>query len=83
MGSKFKTHFCGHGVLADCRDSLYSALELAGFLLEDDFADPDPDHWRADASAERIQFFPGFLGQTMRWTNRPTFQQAISYSGHR
>ena len=83
VGSKFRTHFCGHGVLADCRESLYSALELAGFLLEDDFADPDPDHWRADASAERIQFFPGFLGQTMRWTNRPTFQQAISYSSHR
>jgi hypothetical protein len=20
---------------------------------------------------------------TMRWTNRPTFQQVISYSGHR
>jgi penicillin amidase len=83
VGGKFRTHFCGHGDLAACRDSLYAALDQAGFLLEDDFADPDPDHWRADASAERIQFFPGFLAQTMRWTNRPTFQQAISYSSHR
>ena len=45
--------------------------------------DPNPDDWRADAAAERIFFSPGFLGTTMRWTNRPTFQQAISYSSHR
>ena len=37
----------------------------------------------SDATAERIFFSPGFLGITMRWTNRPTFQQAISYSSHR
>ena len=47
------------------------------------FAEPGPDDWRADATAERIFFSPGFLRTTMRWTNRPTFQQAISYDAHR
>ena len=51
--------------------------------LEDELGNPNPDDWRANAAAERIFFSPGFLGTTMRWTNRPTFQQAISYSGHR
>ena len=46
--------------------------------LEDEFANPDPTVWRSDASAERIFFSPGFLPVTMRWTNRPTFQQAIT-----
>jgi hypothetical protein len=83
VGGKFKTRFCGHGDLAACRDSLYAALDLAGLILEDELGNPNPDDWRANAAQERIQFFPGFLSQTMRWTNRPTFQQAISYSSHR
>ena len=83
VAGRFRTHFCGHGDLAACRDSLYAALDQAALELEDEFANPNPDDWRADASAERIFFSPGFLGITMRWTNRPTFQQAISYSSHR
>jgi hypothetical protein len=55
--------------------------------------------WHADANAERISFGPlappdprlaGDLPTgvnrnkfSMRWTNRPTFQQAIEFSGHR
>jgi hypothetical protein len=39
--------------------------------------------WRSDATAERIDFPPGVLGQTMRWTNRPTFQQLMEFDGHR
>ena len=26
---------------------------------------------------------PGVLGKTMRWANRPTFQQLMEFSGHR
>ena len=37
---------------------------------------PIRPRWRADATAERIHF-AGFLADTMRWTNRPTFQQVI------
>jgi hypothetical protein len=44
----------------------------------------DPQGWASDSSAERIEFQPGLLGsRTMRWTNRPTFQQLMEFSGHR
>ena len=38
-------------------------------------AGPDPAAWRADATTERIRFAPACSPTTMRWTNRPTFQQ--------
>jgi hypothetical protein len=31
----------------------------------------------------RIKFRPGLLTETMRWSNRPTFQQVGQFSGHR
>jgi hypothetical protein len=37
--------------------------------------------WRVDGTRERITF--GFLPLTARWTNRPTFQQVITFAGHR
>ncbi len=83
VAGPFKTKFCGAGDLVTCRDSLWAALEEAGNELEAVFEDPDPTVWRSDASTERIFFSPGFLPFTMRWTNRPTFQQAISYDSHR
>ncbi len=77
----------GHGrqslSLVACRDSLWAALHQAGDELAAAQGTDNPAAWRADATPERIQFLPGFLTVTMRWTNRPTFQQAISYSGHR
>jgi acyl-homoserine lactone acylase PvdQ len=79
---KFKTRFCGNGDLATCRASLWAAVDAAGNDLAASQG-ADPDAWRADANAERIVFRPRFLFNTIRWTNRPTFQQAISYSGHR
>ncbi len=83
VAGKFKTKFCGQGDFTTCRDSLWAALEAAGAELEAVFENPDPTVWRSDASVERIFFSPGFLFHTMRWTNRPTFQQAISYDSHR
>jgi acyl-homoserine lactone acylase PvdQ len=79
---RFSTRYCGRGDFAACRASLWAALDDAGAELTA-AQGPDPDAWRANANPERIQFAPGFLPTTMRWTNRPTFQQAISYSGHR
>jgi acyl-homoserine lactone acylase PvdQ len=79
---KFGTRYCGRGDFPECRRSLWAALDAAGTELTA-AQGADPDAWRADATPERIQFAPGFLPNTMRWTNRPTFQQAISYSGHR
>jgi acyl-homoserine lactone acylase PvdQ len=79
----FQTEFCGEGDFNTCRAALWAALEEAGAELEALFENPDPTVWRSDATAERIFFSPGFLPFTMRWTNRPTFQQAISYDAHR
>ena len=78
----FSTRYCGAGVLAACRESLWAALDAAAAELEGKQG-PSPSGWRADATAERIRFTSGFLPDTMRWTNRPTFQQLMSFSGHR
>jgi hypothetical protein len=39
---------------------------------------PDPTAWRE--RAPRIQFVPGFIPNTMRFTNRSTFQQVIRFA---
>jgi hypothetical protein len=41
---------------------------------------PTPSKWRA--AKVRIEFPPGLLPYTMRWTNRSTFQQVITFTGH-
>jgi acyl-homoserine lactone acylase PvdQ len=78
----FSTHYCGAGDLAACRASLWAALDAAGAQLAA-AQGPDPAAWRADATAERIKFTSEILPTTMRWTNRPTFQQVVTFSGHR
>jgi len=60
--------------------SLWAALDAAGRELAAQQG-PDPSRWRADATGERLSF--GFLPLTARWTNRPTFQQVITFTGHR
>jgi hypothetical protein len=37
----------------------------------------------ASADAERLIFIPSLISNTMRRTNRPAFQQAISFDSHR
>jgi len=39
-----------------------------------------PAAWRSSATAERIEFLPNLIPLTMRWTNRPTFQQVIEFT---
>jgi acyl-homoserine lactone acylase PvdQ len=78
----FVTRFCGAGSLDACRDALWAALDGAAAELARTQG-PDPTQWHADATRERIDFTTGILPDTMRWTNRPTFQQVISFSGHR
>lgn len=76
----FATRFCGSGDLVACRASLWAALDAAAAELEraggSDFA-----AWRANAAAERTTF--GLLPRTMRFANRPTFQQVMTFTGHR
>jgi len=63
-----------------CRSLIWSALDAAGRTLAAEQG-PDATRWRADATGERLHF--GFLPQTARWTNRPTFQQVITFDSHR
>jgi hypothetical protein len=78
--ARYSRGYCGGGDLAACRASLWAALDAAAAELAV-AQGPDVAGWRADATRERIAF--GFLPDTARWTNRPTFQQVMSFSGHR
>jgi acyl-homoserine lactone acylase PvdQ len=78
----FSRRYCGNGDLAACRASLWAALEAADADLKAKQGS-DPTAWRGDATAERIRFVSGILPDTMRWTNRPTFQQVVSFKSHR
>jgi acyl-homoserine lactone acylase PvdQ len=80
--SPFSRRYCGAGVLETCRKALWEALDAAAAELERTQG-ATPASWRADATAERIRFTSAVLPDTMRWTNRPTFQQVMSFSGHR
>ena len=71
---------CGDGTAASCATVLWQSLDAAGNELAA-AQGSDPAAWRSDATAERIHF-AGFLSDTMRWTNRPTFQQVISFRSH-
>ncbi len=78
----FGTKFCGLGEVAVCAAALWHAIDATAVSLTAQQG-ADPSKWRASAVAERIKFSPGILPDTMRWTNRPTFQQVISFAGHR
>jgi hypothetical protein len=77
----YSTPYCGAGDIGACAASLWQSLDAAGDALEA-AQGPDPSAWHSDANAERIQF-NGFIPDTMRWTNRPTFQQVIQFGSHR
>jgi acyl-homoserine lactone acylase PvdQ len=82
--SPFRTRFCGRGDLSACRDSVWAAVHAAGDELAAAQGTNDPAAWTSDANAERIEFAPGLLPTTIRYTNRPSgIQQVISFNGHR
>jgi acyl-homoserine lactone acylase PvdQ len=70
----FHLRYCGSGSLADCRASLWTAVHEAADELAMAFG-PDPATWRSTAS--RTGFAPNLIPDTMRTTNRPTFQQVL------
>ena len=82
VAAAYQTRFCGAGDVARCAASLWAVLDQAtGELAASQGTDPST--WRADATAERIRFAPGILTRTMRGSNKPTFQQAITFATHR
>ena len=81
VAGKFSTAYCGGGSKTACAASLWASLDAADNTLAA-AQGADPASWHSDATAERIQF-AGFLSDTMRWTNRPTFQQVVTFRSHR
>jgi acyl-homoserine lactone acylase PvdQ len=78
----FENSYCGKGQVGACQNAIWEALAAAGEELTAQQGTADPSAWRADATAERIEFVPGLLPTTMRYTNRPTgIQQVISFGG--
>jgi hypothetical protein len=78
----YSTRYCGRGDLDACRASLWAAISVTAPTTTQSHTS-DPATWWADARAERINFTTGLLSDTMAWTNRPTFHQVMSFSGHR
>ena len=84
LGDTFKSSYSqtycgGTGGLAACRAALWSALQSASGITPNE-----------TPLSQRVRFGPLYPNDpatgsefTMRWVNRPTFQQAVSYSSHR
>ncbi len=70
----FHLRYCGSGSLAACRASLWAAVDHAVAGLAANYGS-NPATWLKAAS--RTGFTPGLIPDTMRTTNRPTFQQVI------
>jgi hypothetical protein len=70
----FALRYCGGGSLATCRASLWQAIDqgLAPLIADQG---PVPGAWRGTAAP--TTFVPGLIPDTMRSTNRPTFQQVL------
>jgi acyl-homoserine lactone acylase PvdQ len=78
----YSRRYCGAGDLTACRASLWAVIQQGADALAATQG-ADPAAWRSDATEERIAFVPGLLGETMRWTNRPTLHQLMEFDGHR
>lgn len=92
-------NYCGRGSTGSagrtaCRAAIWTALQAAAAQVVTDTGTSVSPTWLTTTGnnplAQRIHFAPlnptdPATGQefTMRWTNRPTFQQAISFSSHR
>ena len=78
VNGRFNLSYCGNGSLDACRASLWAVVEqVAGELAAEQ--GPDPTTWTAPAA--RTGFAPGLIPDTIRTTNRPTFQQVLELAG--
>jgi acyl-homoserine lactone acylase PvdQ len=73
----FNLRYCGAGSLKECRDALWFTLHAQLDQLATKFGNPDPATWLGAAS--RTGFQPGLIPNTIRTTNRPTFQQVLEF----
>jgi acyl-homoserine lactone acylase PvdQ len=80
VATPFRVNYCGAGKKGACQQAIWGAIEAAGQALAASQGTPDPAAWRASATDERIDFDPGLLPTTIRYTNRPSgIQQVISF----
>ena len=54
-----------------------STIHAVGDKLATQFASADPAAWRGKGA--RITFAPGVITDSIPFTNRPTFQQALEF----
>jgi hypothetical protein len=80
---RYNARYCGAGDLAACASSLWTSLDAAGAELETAQGTSDPNAWRKSTAVERDKFAPGLIPDTIQFSNRPTYQQAISFRGGR
>jgi acyl-homoserine lactone acylase PvdQ len=80
VAQPYSRQYCGNGSLEACRNSLWAVVQAAAEQVAATQGS-DPTKWKA--AKVRITFPPGLLSTfTMRWTNRSTFQQVITFTGH-
>jgi len=79
VAQPYSRGYCGDGNLETCRSSLWAAIQVAVEHMAATQGS-NPAAWVAENV--RIEFPPGLLPYTMRWTNRSTFQQVIEFTGH-
>lgn len=66
--------YCGGGELDACSASLWAAVQQVADELAAQYG-ADPAGWRGEA--DRTSFVPGLIPETIRRTNRPTYQQVL------
>jgi acyl-homoserine lactone acylase PvdQ len=77
MAQPLQVRYCGGGDIERCRSDLWEALEEALGLAAVDLGD-DLSAWRSDGLL--TSFEPGLIPETIRRTNRPTYQQVIEWA---
>jgi acyl-homoserine lactone acylase PvdQ len=75
---RFNLSYCGNGSLDACRASLWAVVEQVARELAAEQG-PEPSSWTGQAA--RTGFTPGLIPDTIRTTNRPTFQQVLELAG--
>ncbi len=74
---RFHLRYCGKGSLSVCRASLWAVVAYVAASLAATRG-ADPSTWRSPSS--HTGFVPGLIPDTMRTTNRPTFQQVLQFA---
>jgi hypothetical protein len=71
----FHRRYCGGGSLEQCAEDLWRVVDTVATELATEYGSDDPRTWLMEGL--RTSFRPGLIEDTMRATNRPTFQQLI------